>query len=173
MDDRDTTGRNGGFGLEGHELSGDTPSMRPARRPRIGSVLPTSPGSGHGQVRNEARLLTRQNLDGRTKARKQFDAIARGIASDLGGESQLSTVQKHLVEAFAGAAIHVHDKNARLLLGEEVDIVEHCQAISTLVRVAQRIGLRRTARDITPSLQDYLTNRIAPIKGDMDAEPVE
>jgi hypothetical protein len=25
------------------------------------------------------------NLDGRTKARKQFDAIAEGIAQDLGG----------------------------------------------------------------------------------------
>jgi hypothetical protein len=97
-------------------------------------------------------------LDGRTRARKQFDAIARGIASDLGGESELSTVQKHLVEAFAGAAIHVHDKNARLLLGEEVDIVEHCQAISTLVRVAQRIGLRRVVRDITPTVADYVAS---------------
>jgi hypothetical protein len=64
-----------------------------------------------------------------------------------------------LVEAFAGAAIHVHDKNARLLVGEEVDIVEHCQAISTLVRVAQRIGLRRVARNITPDLSNYLARR--------------
>jgi hypothetical protein len=118
-------------------------------------------------VRDEARLLTRQNLDGRTKARKQFDAIANGIARDLGGEDQLSTVQKHLVEAFAGAAIHVHDKNARLLLGEEVDIVEHCQAISTLVRVAQRIGLRRVARNVTPDLSGYLSRRA------VDAEPAE
>jgi hypothetical protein len=165
MDDHDTTRQNGDFGLEGHELPGDTPSIRPGRRPRVGSLSPLSPGSGHGQVRNEARLLTRQN-----RARKQFDAIARGIASDLGGESRLSTVQKQLVEAFAGAAIHVHDKNARLLLGEEVDLVEHCQAISTLVRVAQRIGLHRVARNITPHLSDYLTNRG---HGGVDTEAAE
>jgi hypothetical protein len=104
----------------------------------------------------KARLLTRENLDGRTKARKQFDAIASGIASDLGGEDRLSTVQKHLVEAFAGAAIHVNDLNARLLLGEAVDIVEHSQAISTLVRIASRIGISRMATDVTPTLSDIL-----------------
>jgi len=153
-----TAAENGKHGSEGHQLSGDRPSIRPGKRPRVGSILPSSPSTGHGQVRDEARLLTRQSLDGRTRARKQFDAIARGIASDLGGESELSTVQKHLVEAFAGAAIHVHDKNARLLLGEEVDIVEHCQAISTLVRVAQRIGLRRAVRDITPTVADYVAS---------------
>ena len=105
-------------------------------------------------LRDKARLLVRENLDGRTKARRQFDAIATGIAADLGGEDRLSTVQKHLVEAFAGAAIHVHDLNARLLLGEQVDIVEHSQAISTMVRVASRIGLDRLARDVSPSIAD-------------------
>jgi hypothetical protein len=159
MDDPNTARQNGGSSSKGHELSGDMPPIQSSRRPRSGSISPTPSGPGHGQVRDEARLLTRQNLDGRTKASRQFDAIARGVASDLGGEAQLSMVQKHLVEAFAGAAIHVHGKNARLLLGEEVDIVEHCQAISTLVRVAQRIGLRRVARNITPDLSNYLARR--------------
>ena len=48
-----------------------------------------------------------------------------------------------LVEAFAGAAVHVHDLNARLLLGEEVDITAHASAISTMVRIASRIGVHR------------------------------
>src|SRR3974377_2383352 len=66
--------------------------------------------------RNSSRLklLTRAELNGRTTAAKQFDAIAAGIAVDLGGEDHLSTVQKHLVEAFAGIALHVGDCNARL-----------------------------------------------------------
>ena len=50
--------------------------------------------SGNGQ--GKTRLLTRNNLDKRTRARKQFDAIAEGIAEDLGGEDRLSTVQRHL-----------------------------------------------------------------------------
>ena len=113
-------------------------------------------GNGQGKI----RLLTRDNLDGRTKARKQFDAIAEGIAQDLGGEDRLSTVKRHLVEAFAGAAVHVHDLNARLLLGEEVDITAHASAISTMVRIASRIGTQRVARDVTPpSVAEYLEHK--------------
>jgi hypothetical protein len=114
--------------------------------------------SSNGRRRGKERLLTRSQIDGRTKARRAFDAIASGIAADLGGESRLSTVQKHLVEAFAGAAIHVNDLNARLLLGQKVDIVEHSQAISTMVRIASRIGIQRVAKDV-PELQSYLRER--------------
>jgi hypothetical protein len=102
-------------------------------------------GNGRGKI----RLLTRQSLDGRTKARKQFDAIAQGIASDL-GEKDLSTVQRHLIEAFAGCAIVLQAINARILLGEPVDIADQSSAASTLVRLAARIGVDRVPRDITP-----------------------
>jgi hypothetical protein len=115
--------------------------------------------SGRGRRSGKLRVLTRDNLDGRTKAAQQFDAIASGIAEDLGGEDRLSTVAKHLVEAFAGAALHVNDLNARLLLGEKVDIVNHAQAISAMVRVASRIGIHRIARDVTPpDVADYVAH---------------
>jgi hypothetical protein len=106
----------------------------------------------------KSRLLTAEALDGRTRARKQFDAIAKGIAADLGGVGSLSTVQQHLVEAFAGAACHVHDLNARLLRGDRVDILAHSQAVSMMVRVASRIGMRRVTRDVT--LHDVMNEEI-------------
>jgi hypothetical protein len=52
-------------------------------------------------------LLTRDQLDGRPKAAQQFDAVARSIAEEIGGENQLSAIEKHLVEAFAGVSIHL------------------------------------------------------------------
>jgi hypothetical protein len=113
-------------------------------------TMPT--GNGRGKV----RLLTRQSLDGRTKARKQFDAVVEGIASDLGGEARLTTVQRHLVEAFAGCAVVVHDINARLLLGQPIDVSEAAQAVSSLVRLAQRIGVGRRMLDVT-DLTDHIT----------------
>jgi hypothetical protein len=100
-------------------------------------------------------LISRANLDGRTREAEQFDAIATAIAQDLGGSDQLSTVERHLVEAFAGAALSVNDINARLLLGEEIDILKQAQAISTMVRVAQRIGVKRVPTNITPNLRTY------------------
>ena len=125
-------------------------------------VTTIATGNGRGRV----RLLTRGNLDGRTKARRQFDSIAEGIAEDLGGEDRLSTVQRTLIEAFAGAAVHVHDLNARLLLGQEVDITAHASAISTMVRIASRIGMGRVARDVSPpSVQEYLEHKRTQPRG--------
>jgi hypothetical protein len=104
--------------------------------------------------------LTRANLDSRTRAAKRFDAIAQGIVRDIvgGDESRLSTIQKHLIEAFAGAALHVQDLNARLLLGAQVDLAEHSQIVSTMVRVASRLPNGRIARDV-PTLDQYLAQR--------------
>jgi hypothetical protein len=123
------------------KLALDTPKMPNGKPPDKG-----------GKV----RLLTRAALDGRTRSRKLFDAIVAGIENDLGGRAELSTVELALVEAFAGATIHVHDLNARLLLGDKIDLSEHAAAISSLVRVASRLGTRRRARDVTPTLDEYL-----------------
>src|SRR5882672_2739131 len=104
---------------------------------------------------SKLRLLTRHALDRRTRASKQAEAIANGIAEDLGGVDQLSTVQRHLIEAFAGEAVKMHHLNAQLLLGKEIDLNDHSHAISNMVRIAQRIGVQRVARDVTPTVRAY------------------
>ena len=50
----------------------------------------------------------------------------------------------------------VNDFNARLLLGGKVDVLEHAQTISILVRIATRLGLKRVAKDFTPTLGSLL-----------------
>ena len=117
------------------------------------------------EARGKIRLLTRDQLDGRTRAARQFDAIFAGIASDLGG--RLTTVQFELAQAFAGAAVSVHDLNARLLVGEPIDLSEQAIAISSLVRLVNHIGIGRRSRDVTPDLRDYLENKATA------AEPAE
>jgi hypothetical protein len=138
--------------------------------PRVAKIhagaSPFRAGNGQGKV----RLLTRQALDGRTAAARQFDTIASAISIDLGGADRLSTIQKHLVEAFAGCAVHVHDLNARMLLGEKVDLAEHAQAVTTLVRVASRLPIGRVAKQI-PSMAEYL--RSLPHEEPQHADEVE
>ncbi len=108
-------------------------------------------GNGHHKV----TLLTREQIDGRTASARQFDAIVRAIAVDLGGADQMTEIQKHLVAAFAGAALHVQDLNAKLMLGQEIDISEHAQAVGTLTRIARRLPLGRVAREV-PTIEQYL-----------------
>ena len=133
-------------------------ALETAELPPDGLVFPA--GNGRGKV----RLLTRQNLDGRTKASKQFDAIAQGIADDIKGSGELSTIQLHLVEAFAGCAIIINAINAQLLSGGAIDVTEHSQAASTLVRLASRLGLHRRRRDAND-----LTEHIARLEADAEA----
>ena len=45
----------------------------------------------------------------------------------------------------------------RLARGEEIDVERHALLCSTLTRLAQRIGIDRRAKNITPSLSEYLT----------------
>lgn len=123
-----------------------------------------TPVKKHGRPNGHraARMLTRSELDGRTNVAKQFDAIASGIAEDLGGENQLSTVQKHLIEAFAGCAVVLSDINTRAMTGvEAIDLLAYSTAVSTLVRVANKIGLRRIPKDVTPSLAEILRGEAA------------
>jgi hypothetical protein len=120
-------------------------------------VEPQFTTSSNGHKRGKLRLLSRDKLDRRTLAARQFDAIASGIAADLGGEDHLTTVERHLIEGFAGAALRMHDVNARVLLGQEIDLAEHASIISSLVRIASRLGTQRRPRDLAaPSLTSYL-----------------
>src|SRR5215470_2412263 len=116
----------------------------------------TSPEKRRAHRARRPQLLTRDQLDGRTNAAKAFDRLVRDIEVDLGGPDQLSTIERALVEAFAGAAVTLQHLNTRLALGQEIDLGQYAQVVSAMVRVASRLGLRRRARDLTPSLSDLL-----------------
>lgn len=123
-------------------------STRKPRRRRTGR--PTRP-----------QLLTREQLDGRTNAAKFFDRLVRDIENDLGGRDALSTIERTLIEAYVGACVTLHSLNAQLALGQQIDLSQHAQAVTAMVRVASRLGLQRRQRDVTPSLSDYLATREA------------
>jgi hypothetical protein len=61
-----------------------------------------------------------------------------------------------LIRRFAAAAVLAEQMQARLANVEQIDIAEHALLVSTLVRVAQRIGINRVSRDISPTLSDIL-----------------
>jgi hypothetical protein len=102
------------------------------------------------------QLLTRDQLDGRTNACKLFERLITDIENDLGGADRLSTIERALIEAFAGACVTMQNLNTRLALGEAIDLSEHAQAVSAMVRVSNKLGLQRRAKDVGSSLGDLL-----------------
>jgi hypothetical protein len=132
------------------ETNARKPSLSSPVRSRYAEDAATDKTRRLKHQRTKLQPLTRDAIDGRTNAAKQFDAIAEGIATDLGGRDRLSTVEAALIEAFAGATIHVNQLNTLLLLGEAINLADHAAAISAMVRVAARIGIHRRPRDVTP-----------------------
>jgi len=55
----------------------------------------------------------------------------------------------------SAACVLAEDLEGRLARGEEIDVERHALLCST--RLAQRIGIDRRAKNITPSLSEYLT----------------
>jgi hypothetical protein len=116
------------------------------------------------------QLLTRAELDGRTNAAKLFDRLVVDIENDLGGRSALSTIELALIEGFVGAAVTLHHLNTKLALGQDIDLNQHAQAVSAMVRVATRLGISRRAKEV-PSLAEYLAS--LPKDEPIEAQPDE
>jgi hypothetical protein len=110
----------------------------------------------HGRCRltNKKDLLP--GVDGRTVVYRRFRDITSQVALDQGGLDQLSEARLQLVRRFAAAAVLAEQLEAALANGQEINIAEHGLLCSTLVRIAQRIGINRVPRDVSLTLADIL-----------------
>lgn len=121
---------------------------------RSSVTVRTPKDANRSRITNGTRVLP--NTDGRSAIARRFRDIASAIITDQGGVERLSEARVQLIRRFAAAAVIAEQMEAKLAAGEDINIVEHAQLASTLVRIAQRIGIDRRSRNITPSLKDYL-----------------
>lgn len=71
----------------------------------------------------------------------------------------MSEARVQLCRRFSAAACMAEQLEARLANGLAVDIYEHALLSSTLVRLAQRIGIDRRTRAVVPNLHDYIDGK--------------
>ncbi|MBR0703132.1 hypothetical protein JQ599_24740 [Bradyrhizobium diazoefficiens] len=81
------------------------------------------------------------------------------VAADQGGADRLSEARLQLIRRFAASAVVAEQMEAQLALGHTIDVATHSTLTSTMVRVASRIGINRKAREVVPTLAEYLTRR--------------
>ena len=115
-------------------------------QPRNGA--PIAAPRRHSGKATRPQLLTRRELDGRTNAAKYFDQLVVDIENDLAGRDQLSTIERALIEAFAGASVSLQNLNTKLALGQDIDLSQLSQVVGAMVRVATRLGLSRRSRAV-------------------------
>jgi hypothetical protein len=134
----------------------DRPSIEATSSP-----LCELPSRARSAVTNHKDLLP--NLDGRSATARRFRDLVNAFVADMGGLDRrlaATTVQAEMLEA-------------RMVNGDAIDIATLCTLASTTVRLSQRLGLERRARNVMPSVGQYLAARTAPATDDSDAEESE
>jgi hypothetical protein len=106
---------------------------------------------GRTKVSNGSEILP--NVDGRTVMAKRAKEIARAIAVDQGDD--LPEMKRQYVRHFAVACAMAEQLEASCARGEDYNIAEFGLLCSTMVRLGNRLGINRQAKNITPTLADY------------------
>jgi hypothetical protein len=123
---------------------------RDAVAPRKGGVKGER-AYGRSKLSNAIGKLP--DTDGRSLVGRRFRDITRALTIDAGGHD-LPEARVQLIRRFAAGSVLAEMMEAKLAAGEEINISEHCQLCSTLVRISQRIGIERTARDLLDESDD-------------------
>jgi hypothetical protein len=121
------------------------------RKRTVNALLP--PGSAPGA---KATLLSIDQLDGRTVSAKRARALIDAITADLGDD--LSAAQTVLVRRVATATAIAEHLETLWLAGHPIDIPALTTLANTISRVCGQLGLKRVARDVTPTIRDVIAS---------------
>jgi hypothetical protein len=105
-------------------------------------------------------------LDGRSASARRFRDLVNAFVADMGGLDRCSEIKLGLLRRLAAITVQAELLEARMVNGEAIDIATLCGLASTTVRLSQRLGLERRARNVTPSLSEYLVARTASAADD-------
>ena len=106
-------------------------------------------------------LLSLDALDRRTRPFKRYETIRGAVLADMGGEENVSEVQKQLVSKFATIALQLEIMEAAAIDGNEIDVDLFGRAAGHLRRIAEALGMQRVARDVTTSTLEEIADEIA------------
>jgi hypothetical protein len=77
----------------------------------------------------------------------------------MGGLERCSEIKLGLLRRLAATTVQSEIIEARMINGGDVDISTLCTLASTTVRIAQRLGIERRPRDVTPpNVADYVAH---------------
>ncbi|TIL43415.1 hypothetical protein [Mesorhizobium sp.] len=107
------------------------------------------------RIGNGKELLP--GVDGRSVAMRRYKEILGQLVRDMGGDP--SEAKSIIAKRSATLAVWCEQVEANLANGGNIDIGEFTTATNALRRLLTDIGLERKARDITPTLSQYLAQK--------------
>jgi hypothetical protein len=107
----------------------------------------------------KVRLLTLDSLDRRTAAAKNINDLIAAIEADQGGADDMSTARRSIAETAAVATARIRDLAARWIKGEQVDLGLFATLSNAQRRAFETLGFDRVAKNVTPSVSEYLAQK--------------
>lgn len=128
-------------------------SAAPEKKPKTGS----SSKKAKSSVTNGRRLFIDGEIDQRTNVARRFRDLVQLHSADLGGVDFLSEAQMQLVRRVAMIEVQLESLEGRMVAGDDaVNLEEFARVSSHLRRLWEALGVRRVARDVTPTLADIV-----------------
>jgi hypothetical protein len=112
------------------------------------------------RVTNGQELLP--GIDGRSLQARRYRDLVANLVSDAGGIEIIAEARLQLIRRFSALAVLAENLEAKIAMGEDINLAEHCVIGSTLVRLASRLGINRNSKNVTPVLRDYLEAKATP-----------
>jgi hypothetical protein len=114
------------------------------------------PKPAQTRIGNGAKLLL---ADGRSTWSKRFREIVLAHCADLGSFENLSAAELAIIKRAATLQVELEALETRLANGEgKVDLAIFAQVANGMRRLLETVGIRRRARDCTPSLADIVAS---------------
>lgn len=108
---------------------------------------------------DKTKLLTLDQLDGRTLAAKNARALIESMENDLGGADRLTAAERELVQRAALTSAMCEHMEAAWLTGKGLDVGAYSALVNVQRRLLATVGLQRRPRDVTPDLASYIKER--------------
>jgi hypothetical protein len=118
------------------------------------------PAATRSRVTNGKDILP--GIDQRSREYRRFRDVLCQIIADLGGPEQLSEAQRQLARRCALLSVECEKLEAIGVRGEAIDLEVYGSLTDRLGRAFQRLGLKRVAKDVTPTLGQILCAGPAP-----------
>jgi hypothetical protein len=133
----------------------------PASRPPV--TAPIDARHARSKVTNGKRLFADMTVDGRSGWSRRLRDLLQLHLSDLGGEDVVSAAEHSLCRRIATITTELELLERRFALNGKgaspADLSLYFTGANNLRRLLESIGLKRVARDVTPSLKNYLDDQ--------------
>ena len=136
-------------------------------RSEVASTPAIRPTAGDRPVRKDQRSAVTNGKrlhvvrPGDTAWSRRFRDVLDEIISDMGRDG-LSEGQRQLARRAATISITCEKMEGDAAAGHDIDLEQYGQLTDRLGRCFARLGLRRQARDVGPTLSDFLPRRELP-----------